>query len=201
MEGIDENSNDELFQSPLAIEVLKWTKFSVKGYSYYQNYGYGPYQYNYNYNYGPYNRGGNNYPSYQVAYSYPNGPSYSYGMNPDGSYYNYYNGVPVNGMTSVPPTFKPQSRPRMMTPPSNNINGYPPQAASPGSSKNLPPLPRSAPRVVGSMPLSMITTTTPAPMLLLKSLKITGKKASSSSPPYSLQSLLIGRQDNSCKTT
>ncbi|GBM73307.1 hypothetical protein AVEN_144686-1 [Araneus ventricosus] len=31
MEGMDENSNDELFQSPLAIEVLKWTKFSVKG--------------------------------------------------------------------------------------------------------------------------------------------------------------------------
>ncbi|GBM69077.1 hypothetical protein AVEN_181461-1, partial [Araneus ventricosus] len=30
MEGMNENLNQELFQSPLAIEVLKWTKFSVK---------------------------------------------------------------------------------------------------------------------------------------------------------------------------
>ncbi|GBN72579.1 hypothetical protein AVEN_202529-1 [Araneus ventricosus] len=28
---MDENTNDELFRRPLAIGVLKWTKFSVKG--------------------------------------------------------------------------------------------------------------------------------------------------------------------------
>ncbi|GBN22825.1 hypothetical protein AVEN_127772-1 [Araneus ventricosus] len=31
MEGMNENLNDELFRSPLAIEVLKWATFSVKG--------------------------------------------------------------------------------------------------------------------------------------------------------------------------
>ncbi|GBN38319.1 hypothetical protein AVEN_123349-1 [Araneus ventricosus] len=31
MEGMNENQNDELFQSPLATDVLKWTKCSFKG--------------------------------------------------------------------------------------------------------------------------------------------------------------------------
>ncbi|GIY43138.1 uncharacterized protein CEXT_164911 [Caerostris extrusa] len=82
--------------------------------------------------------GNNNNPSYQVAYSYPNGPSYSYGMNPDGTFYDYYNGKPVNGMTSAPPE---KTKRKMPSTPSNSPYEMPPRAAPP----NYPKVPRLPP--------------------------------------------------------
>ncbi|PRD27475.1 UNVERIFIED_CONTAM: hypothetical protein NCL1_35261 [Trichonephila clavipes] len=119
-------------------ELLLGFIFSgVRGYNYYQNYGYSPYQYSYKYNIPPYDND-NNFPAYQVAYSSSNGPSYAYGVNSTGNYYQNDNGVPMYPNNKQAPPF-----PQM-----------PPQAAAPGSSKNYPKMPRNASRLMGYVPLS-----------------------------------------------